>query len=111
MSNITKFIEVLTAKHKEQMEEQERHHKDQMAEKTSQSREQEKKHAEQMAVLIKQVKVKDTEMKRLIEVAHDGAKKVPQQWPASSHSILTQSCGWITWKDSGLPSQQTPFLK
>ena len=86
MADITKLIQVLTVNHKEQMEEQDRHHqeqmneqdrhhREQMAEQARQSREQEKKHAEQITVLIDQVKVRDTEMRHLIEVARDGAKK------------------------------------
>ena len=85
MTDITKLIQVLTVNHKEQMEEQDRHHQEQMNEQdrhhreqmagqTRQSREQEKKHAEQMAVLINQDKVRDAEMKHLIEAACDGAK-------------------------------------
>ena len=69
MSDITKLIEVLAANHQEQ---DRRQH---MAEQARQSREQEKKHAEEMAVLIEQVILRDTEMKRLIEVVRDGDKR------------------------------------
>ena len=48
-----------------------------MDEQARKSREQEKKHVEQTAVLINQVKVRDTQMKHLIEAAHDGAKANP----------------------------------
>ena len=60
--------------HQEQMNEQDRRHREQMDEQARQSREQEKKHVEQMAVLIYQVKVRDAEMNHLIEAACDGAK-------------------------------------
>ena len=122
MADITKLIQVLTVNHKEQMKEkarrhqeqmkeQDRCHKEQIDEQARQSREQEKKNVEQMAVLIDQVKVRDAEMKHLIEAADDGAKGSSTPWPVSSHLIQARSCGWITWKNSGLSSQQTSFPK
>ena len=45
--------------HQEQMNEHYRCHKEQMDEQARQSREQYKKHADQMAVLIDQVKIRD----------------------------------------------------
>ena len=85
MADITKLIQVLTMNHKEQMEEQarchqeqmneqDRRHREQMNQQARQSREQEKKYVEQMAVLIDEVKVRDAEMKHLIQATHDGAK-------------------------------------
>ena len=85
MADNTKLIQVLTVNHKEQMEEEDRRHQEQMieqdtcrrhrqqmAEQARQSREQEKKHEEQMAILLNQVKVRGAEMKHLMEAAHDG---------------------------------------
>ena len=74
MSNITKLIQVLTVQHKEVMDEQAKCHQEQMDEQIRQSWDQDMKHAEQMSVLMEQVKVKEVEMKHLIESACDGAK-------------------------------------
>ena len=87
MADITKLIQVLTVNHQEQMEEQARCHQEQMKEQDRrhkkqmdeqvtcrQSKDQEKIHAKQMAVLIDQFKVRDAEMKHLIEAAHGGDK-------------------------------------
>ena len=93
------------------MEGQDRRHREQMAKQARQYREQEKKHAEQMAVLVEQVKVRDAEMKRLIEVACDGAKR--SSTAVASFKPFDSNLGlWLDYmEDSGLSSQQTPFLK
>ena len=62
MGDIAKLIEVLTTQHKEQMEEQERCHRQWMAEQARQSRKQEKEHEERMAILLNHKEVKDDEL-------------------------------------------------
>ena len=68
-----------------------------------------RQHAEETAFLIQQLKTRMDEMKNLIKAACDGAIGSSTTVASFQPFDLAHSCGWATWKDSGLSSLQIQF--
>ena len=81
MAAVASLIEVLMKQHKEQMDEQARQHR------------------EQMAVLEEHISAQDLDKKNLFEAVVMEQEEVLYQSAVSKHVILLQSLGWTTWRD------------